>query len=183
MLHCGASINSYIFAVCLQICSAFPVDIYNYQAYLPARFVNIKLANNMSRKMQCKCEEFNRLSNGLGQAMARPGSWERSRVKRNRRPLTRTLPSRRSGGFFISGAGSFILVRRKPERETRIPGLAQACACPKRGACRRERGASRIPMAERTRRVRNGGAGPESAAIEFRLQSLCRIRGPTERWW
>jgi len=47
-------------------------------------------------------------------------------------------------------------VRHPPERETRIPGLARdvARAARKRGARRRERGASRTPMAGRTIWVR-----------------------------
>ena len=54
--------------------------------------------------------------------------------------------------FYFPEHGPSKFLRLKPERETRIPGLAQEGARPKRGACRRERGASRTPMAERTRK-------------------------------
>jgi hypothetical protein len=75
-------------------------------------------------------------------------------------------PAAPEGIFFRSTARSKFL-RRKPERETRIPGLAQACARPKRGACRRERGASRTPMAGRTRKGSLWRRAVQSAATEF----------------
>ena len=56
-----------------------------------------------------------------------------------------------------------------PGRKTRIPGsLTSVCVThPKRGACRRERGASRTPMAERTRMGSLWRRAVESAATEF----------------
>jgi hypothetical protein len=56
--------------------------------------------------------------------------------------LSRTLPSQvLAEGFLLPNAR---LIRQtsgaKPERETRIPGLARTGAWPKRGACRRKGG-------------------------------------------
>jgi hypothetical protein len=82
-----------------------------------------------------------------------PGSWERTRVSEPTSASPQTLPSRRSGGFFISPASSrsknFRLGRK---RETRISG--RESTRPKRGARRRERRASTSrgpPMAGRTK--------------------------------
>jgi hypothetical protein len=100
------------------------------------------------------------------------GSSEGSRLSKRDRQSAHPDPPEpaSSGGYFIFWSTDRLqFVRRKPERETRIPGLAHGCARPKRGACRRERGASRIPMAERTKGSLWRRA-VESAATEFVLQ-------------
>ena len=86
-------------------------------------------------------------------------------------PLTRTLPSQQAPeGFCFLERSLFRISRRKPERETRIPGLARGRARP------RARG-----LPEGTRRKpdtdgRAGQQGPlwrravESAATEFVFQ-------------
>jgi hypothetical protein len=60
-----------------------------------------------------------------------PGSWERSRLTRDRRSRTaRTLPSQRSGGFFVfRSAACSKCSGESRKRETRIPGLARKRAC------------------------------------------------------
>src|SRR5262252_164072 len=68
--------------------------------------------------------------------------------------LTQTLPSQRSGGFFVFPArGDNEFLSAEAERETRISG-ARACVrvLHKRGACRRERRVETRgpPMAGRT---------------------------------
>src|SRR5215471_20734160 len=72
-----------------------------------------------------------------------------------------------------------------PGRKTRIPGLlTHVCVRhPKRGACRRERGASRIPMAERTRMGSLWRRAVESAATDLFCNLLGRISRLNERWW
>lgn len=66
----------------------------------------------------------------------------------------------------MSEAGSFETSRRKPERETRIPGLAPKCACPK------ARG-----LSEGTRRKpdTDDRANPEGFAVAAPL-SAAKIR-------
>ena len=78
----------------------------------------------------------------------------------------------------LSEAGSFETSRRKPERETRIPGLAPAGACPK------ARG-----LSEGTRRKpdTDGRANPKGFAVaapfraprmKFVFNPVCRaLRG------
>jgi hypothetical protein len=68
--------------------------------------------------------------------------------------------------------------RRKPERETRIPGLTLGKRVPKRaGPAGGNEAMSRIPMAGRTGRVRYGGAPFRSAATEicFVRFRVCRL--------
>jgi hypothetical protein len=85
-----------------------------------------------------------------------PGSWERSRVS----DIVQSAfcgPSRasRSGGFFVFSEqhGSLRTSRRKPERETRIPGLAPERRVPRSaGPAGGNEARSRTPMAERTPR-------------------------------
>jgi len=106
-----------------------------------------------------------------GQSMARARLLEAISPKRNRQSAHTDPPEPAAPeGILFSEA---LLVRkfhrRKPERETRIPGLAQARARPKRGACRRERGASRTPMAERTRKGSLWRRAVQSAATKFVL--------------
>jgi hypothetical protein len=55
------------------------------------------------------------------------GSWERSRLGEIDSPLTRTLPSQQLRRvFYFPEHGHSKFLRLKPERETRIPGLAHA---------------------------------------------------------
>ena len=83
----------------------------------------------------------------------------------------------------MSEAGSFETSRRKPERETRIPGLAPERRVPK------ARG-----LSEGTRRKpdTDGRASPKGFAIAARrserrericLYLVCRILRLNQRWW
>src|SRR5262249_46080038 len=111
------------------------------------------------------------------------GSWERSRLKRNRQ-IRSFGPSRASKlrrGFCFPERVYSSFARRKPDRETRIPGVAGARARPKRGACRRERGEGRTPMAERTRGSLRRRA-IESAATEF-VFDLRQVAAQAVCWW
>src|SRR5262249_30592553 len=104
--------------------------------------------------------------------------------KRDRRSVSTDPPEPTAPeGFLFPQRGSFEIVRRKPERETRIPGLAPEGVCPKRGACRRERGASRKPMAER---ALQGSLWRRRSERRDRISfcnSVCRVLRLDERWW
>jgi len=106
-----------------------------------------------------------------------PGSWERSCISKIDSPLLTDPPEPAAPeGFLCPKHGSFEISRRKPERETRIPGLALGRrVARKRGACRRERGASRIPMAERTMQGFANGGAPFSAPQKKFLNLVCRL--------
>src|SRR5689334_13929381 len=69
-------------------------------------------------------------------------------------------PKAPEGFLFSVSQGSFEISRRKPERETRIPGLAPERRVPKRaGPVGGNEAMSRTPMTERTAlAVRNSGA-------------------------
>jgi hypothetical protein len=70
-------------------------------------------------------------------------------------------------GFLLPAARPVRTLRQSPERETRIPGLAQSMRVPKcAGPAGGNEAMSRTPMAERTRMVRKWRR-VDSAAIEF----------------
>lgn len=128
------------------------VDIWKFQAYLLRPLGTFGFVNGSE---SCDGIQVRKTHSPIEWLPANrwrmPGSWRRSRLSEIDSPLTGPSEPAAPEGFLFSGAWSFEIPPAKPERETRIPGLAQARARPKRGACWRERGASRTPMAERTR--------------------------------
>ncbi len=105
-----------------------------------------------------------------------PGSWERSRVKRNR-PSTRCGPSRasRSGGFFVfRSTARRRISRRKPERETRIPGLAPERCVPKaRGLSEGTR--RKLDTDDRANPEGFANAAPFARRSRIHLNLVCRL--------
>src|SRR5579859_4804675 len=82
------------------------------------------------RAEQCntesKCPSNYRMA--LGHAMARARLMGAILPRRDRQSAFTDPPEPSSGGFFVARKSLFGISRRKPERETRISGLARECA-------------------------------------------------------
>jgi len=103
-----------------------------FHARKPRRLASTGLAGEHESCDETRIRKFRQTSDGLSANRWRtPGSWERSRISDIDSPLTRTLPSQRSGGFFILQRHAFEIFPARAGTGDPDPGAQariRACA-------------------------------------------------------